>query len=468
LRDLPELSLDPPKSVIERRIWRDWAPSERTSLAKAYRRLIGEAKDAAKRNQGLLHAAWWHGHFCCDHPGDDIPPNEASTDDIHHTWAFLPWHRAFIYLHERLLARHLGDDFRLPVWQWENDAEVPELYQDLPAPFVTGPRRKRSLALPFSECYLRAWLVTKRFEDFAGSGGPGQAEAGAHGAVHASLGGAMANLAVAAADPLFFSHHANVDRFWWHWSTQLKLRVPDQFRQEYVYFYDLTGRLGKIKIANLLEPAALGYKYDPPAVKLTGLAPVNLLTALPSVLSNLPALIAEVPADFARLYALSLQFLAALPQDILRAKVASHDRLSQQNLLATLRDAFSTADVSVSLQAFIHSAGAMKNYPVSAVALQHPTTAKLNVTIGEVYSNGQMTMPPCVPVTSCLDGSLVVPLIELLVSTGGMPQVIWGKGTLNPGGTIAIAIGDSHNTTFCNPLQILNYQDSLAYLFGLL
>jgi hypothetical protein len=107
----------------------------------------------------------------------------------------------------------------------------------------------------------------------------------------------------------------------------------------------------------------------------------------------------------------------------------------------------------------------MKNYPVNSVALQDATGTQ--VPLGEIYSNGQMTMPPCVPVTYCLDGSHVVRLIELLVQTGGMPQVVWGKGDLNVDGTLAISAGNSHTTTFCNPLQILNYQDSLAYLKSL-
>jgi hypothetical protein len=469
LRNLPELSIESPKCVVKRRLWSDWSSAERKSLAKAYRSLTHGAKDAAKINQGLLHAAWWHGHFCCDHPGDDIPPDEASTDDIHHTWAFLPWHRAFIYFHERLLARRLGDDFRLPVWQWEAEARVPEFYETLPAPFVTGPRRKGRLARPFSDCYLRAWLATTRFEDFVGTEGPGQAEVGAHAAVHAWLGGAMANLAVAAADPLFFSHHANVDRFWWHWSTQLNLPVSYQFAQECVYFYDLNGRLGKVKIGNLLDTTTLGYTYDPPTVKITGLVPsLNLLNSVPSISEKLLKLIDELPVEFARLYALSLQFLPAIPQDVLKASLTSPDSLSRQNLLATLRRVFSTPNVSVSLQTAIQSASAMKNYPVGIVALRHPNVSEPGITIGEVYSNSQMTMPPCVPLTACLAGSQVVPLIELLVSTSGMPQVVWGSSSLRSDGITAINPASAHITTFCGPLQILNYQDSLAYLTHLL
>ncbi len=473
LRNLPELSLDPPKRVVKRRLWHDWSSAERQELASAYGALIGEAKDAARENQGLLHAAWWHGHFCCDHPGDDIPPKEALADDIHHTRAFLPWHRAFLYFHERLLARRLGEDFRLPVWQWESEAAVPAFYQSLSAPFVTGPLRKRSLPSAFSDCYLRAWLVTRHFEDFAGSANAGYAEVGAHGAVHALLGGAMGNLDVAAADPLFFSHHANVDRYWWHWYTKLRLPATDDFRNEYLYFYDLNGKLGKIKSDNLLDPTALGYKYDPPNVQITGLvasknllASENLLDSVPSLLSALAKRIAELPADFARLYTLAWQFLPALPEAVLKAKVPSLNSLSQQNLLATLTDAFSVAKVSVSLQTTIKSSAAMKLYPVAVVALRHPNVIEAGITIGEVYSTGQMTMPPCIPVTACLAGSDVVPLIQLLAETGAKTEVVWGQPNLS---SSVLRPENVHDKTgFCGPLQVLNYEDSLAYLTALL
>src|SRR5690242_305016 len=85
LRNLPELHLHPPKSLVKRRLWPEWSPDERKDLGNAYRRLIDDAKGDARRGKGLLHAAWWHGHFCCDHPNDDLPDG-ASNQDIHYTW----------------------------------------------------------------------------------------------------------------------------------------------------------------------------------------------------------------------------------------------------------------------------------------------------------------------------------------------------------------------------------------------
>ncbi|KAF6755029.1 hypothetical protein DFP72DRAFT_812163 [Ephemerocybe angulata] len=38
-----------------------------------------------------------------------------------------------------------------------------------------------------------------------------------HGGGHANVGGEMLNIYSAAADPIFYLHHANLDRAWWKW-----------------------------------------------------------------------------------------------------------------------------------------------------------------------------------------------------------------------------------------------------------
>jgi tyrosinase len=43
-----------------------------------------------------------------------------------------------------------------------------------------------------------------------------------HNLLHDWVGGTMANLATAAADPLFWMHHANIDRIWWQWQQSLQ------------------------------------------------------------------------------------------------------------------------------------------------------------------------------------------------------------------------------------------------------
>ncbi|EMS49290.1 Polyphenol oxidase A1, chloroplastic [Triticum urartu] len=52
-------------------------------------------------------------------------------------------------------------------------------------------------------------------------GSPGSLENAAHTAVHIWVGGDMGVLGTAGRDPVFYSHHANVDRLWHLWTTTL-------------------------------------------------------------------------------------------------------------------------------------------------------------------------------------------------------------------------------------------------------
>ena len=43
------------------------------------------------------------------------------TLQVHFSWFFMPWHRLYLYFHERILASLLGDpSFALVYWNWDN------------------------------------------------------------------------------------------------------------------------------------------------------------------------------------------------------------------------------------------------------------------------------------------------------------------------------------------------------------
>ena len=79
-------------------------------------------------NQAKVHCAYCDNHLF--YPGHEYPL------EIHNNWLFLPWHRLFLYFHERILAKLLGDDeFALPYWNWDNQSQespqgnmVPKVY----------------------------------------------------------------------------------------------------------------------------------------------------------------------------------------------------------------------------------------------------------------------------------------------------------------------------------------------------
>jgi polyphenol oxidase len=111
---------------------------------------------------------------------------------------------------------------------------------------------------------MKAILGAKSFADFGGGGDEelpvfaqttgspqqaGQLEAGPHGLVHLwttdpkNFSGLadMGMLAAAAFDPVFFAHHANIDRLWTVWAGMAGHANPSNDRwlnQQPFYFYD--------------------------------------------------------------------------------------------------------------------------------------------------------------------------------------------------------------------------------------
>ena len=146
--------------------------------------------------------------------------------DIHaemhmqHTNArLLPWHRVFLLLFEEALHNY-HPDVCVPYWDWTRPEE-----QHFPDWLAT--------VLPTVHTPTRAINVTR-------SPGPGTTLAsiaagaptamaktnytdfsspinGIHGSVHIWCGGTMSDASVSPADPVFWLHHANLDRLWWVW-----------------------------------------------------------------------------------------------------------------------------------------------------------------------------------------------------------------------------------------------------------
>src|SRR5205823_10832196 len=45
--------------------------------------------------------------------------NCSQIVQVHFSWQFFPWHRAYLYFHERILGNLINDtEFRLPYWDW--------------------------------------------------------------------------------------------------------------------------------------------------------------------------------------------------------------------------------------------------------------------------------------------------------------------------------------------------------------
>ncbi|HEY7427965.1 MAG TPA: tyrosinase family protein [Gemmataceae bacterium] len=199
-------------------------------LRFAFQKLKGKAGD-----QGYQALAGIHGlpQFKCMHHTD--------TGLRHLAW--LPWHRAYLLAFETAL-RIIDPDVALPFWDWTSDVSV---HEGLPAAFADetyqptpgGPAVPNPL---LSATYQEAGqqFTTARFvneldarQQTAGEAagiysntvfgddqtdGFTEALAIPHDDLHSVwVRGSMGDPTYAAYDPIFWAHHANIDRLWAQW-----------------------------------------------------------------------------------------------------------------------------------------------------------------------------------------------------------------------------------------------------------
>lgn len=170
---------------------------------------------------------------------------------------FLPWHRVFIYLFEQYMQAY-APGVGLPYWDWTRRRAVPPWLIDFrPQVYVDGrvvtvwrreidpsrlPTRGRvaRLVRPIRASFTRFEPVLM----------------GLHDNVHLAVGGPMASIAIAPTDPLFWLHHAAIDRIWATWQSRYPGLNPS-----------LAGGAAMIGPWKSTEPdtrdvSRLGYGYD--------------------------------------------------------------------------------------------------------------------------------------------------------------------------------------------------------------
>lgn len=232
-------------------------------LAKGYEALVRNNVNNLTNPQGYLLDVWTHRAAC--------------RAGVHNTWGFLPWHRGFLYFHERLLRSFVADDFRLPVWDWENIPTIPSPYRE--GEWIASPLKPRTPGATFRDITdpnaLEAWLATPDdFRTFAGyqsatNDKAPQAASGPHAGVHGRAGGFMSDINWSVADPLFFAHHANIDRWWEVWRRRYEstfAQTPeyrDWMKQTFNFYDHVASPPGwySVSVGQLIHEN-LGYTYD--------------------------------------------------------------------------------------------------------------------------------------------------------------------------------------------------------------
>jgi len=178
---------------------------------------------------------------------------------------FLPWHRAYLYILERILRKLGGDDgLRLVYWDWESLASrgVPGIYAEPGQSLFHDNRGYRGVDM--KDIDVLAMLAVPSYQLFGGGapGNPGAVAGGPDANVHNAFDGVMSDLPSAPQDPVFHAHHANLDRLWSSW-VQAGHANPD-FGQDRVYFHDESRKPRYILLNDLKDEGRLGYQYSSP------------------------------------------------------------------------------------------------------------------------------------------------------------------------------------------------------------
>lgn len=212
----------------------------------------------------------------------------------HGTFFFFPWHRMYLYYFERILRQASGDpNLALPYWNYSDFPDqrvLPEPFR-IPADssnplFVaqrnSGINQGTTLLENAEVSYNRAFQRTNFFHTTSGEQsfgglkvsytshrgtGHGLLETQPHGQIHVIIGGWMGNINNAARDPIFWLHHANMDRLWERWLQQGGGRANptdnnDWQHDPFVFFNENRTRvvLRGRDILNIAQQ--LNYKYD--------------------------------------------------------------------------------------------------------------------------------------------------------------------------------------------------------------
>lgn len=153
------------------------------------------------------------------------------------TLRFLPWHRVYLVKFEQAM-RAFEPTFVVPYWRWIDASSIPSWMVAFkpkgvvdvkggPIPITRDPGGNRQARnLPTSQAIQSTVMSQQDFHPFT-LALEGARPYGAHNLVHMWFNGTMSNVPVAPADPMFWMHHAEIDRLWAIWALAHPGQVPN-------------------------------------------------------------------------------------------------------------------------------------------------------------------------------------------------------------------------------------------------
>lgn len=216
----------------------------------------------------------------------------------HFSWFFLPWHRWYLYYFEQIVASVIVSlkgpaNWSLPYWNYSDSknkkarclppAFTDEQFAGGDNPLLVEDRDNGNDGQPIGNdayvdltCLKESHFVGVSDGGPHGFGGPvtqfnhsdgsvGLLENVPHGSMHVGVGGFMSSFATAALDPIFWLHHANIDRLWQVWRArdpQNHDPVEANWPKMSFKFHDATKAVVTRTVRDVVDTTVLGYQYE--------------------------------------------------------------------------------------------------------------------------------------------------------------------------------------------------------------
>ena len=211
---------------------------------------------------GMLHAT-----FCA---------TSIYANQVHYNWYVWPWHRLYLWSMEQKLQKAVNEPtLALHYWDWTKKNTIPDVYWGDASNPLYNVTRLVSPSDPIPKDFINvgASFRAKHYQTFGGYPAikqrgeaqlDGLAEQSFHNNIHNWIGGQMATFTESGFDAIFYAHHGNCDRIWDAWrnySPDNKLPDVEEWLEKRLFATDGNGRPIDMKIKDLLNTEALGYRF---------------------------------------------------------------------------------------------------------------------------------------------------------------------------------------------------------------
>jgi len=177
---------------------------------------------------------------------------------------FLSWHRWYLLFWEEIVRQLSGNaSFALPSWNYLESAVLPEPLRNANAGGTANSLHDATRAAGLNDGTASlSGLHDNALSEMDFLAFSPVLSSNPHNRVHNQIAGNMGDVDTAARDPVFWLHHANIDRMWAAWVQAGHANPGAPWVDRNYPFQSLSGPR-TIRVGDGGSPEALGYTYDP-------------------------------------------------------------------------------------------------------------------------------------------------------------------------------------------------------------